>query len=206
MDNRQRRFSSLVAAVSSKLPSVLHVASGASSPAELSIEEDGKEEEERELKAYLEGQRREYLDERKQLTEYEWKGGESYVRLVATLSGGAFGLSLAFVEKLAPHPSQQTAWYILVAWVAFIASLILILAAHLTSQHSMRVERSARDSDWDYLDAKYNRKVQPPADAPAPPGNPWSPGTSWLNGSALVAFVVGAVFLAMFTWSNLPVS
>lgn len=152
---------------------------------------------------YLENRRKEYIDERESLIELEWRGGDSFVKTMPTLSAGALGLSLAFLEKLAPKPQLYTLAYIRGTWIAFALSLGLILAGHLASQRSMQKQRDIIDEDWTrQANANPDSNAEPPAGNPAA-NNVWSPITFWLNVLSLVAFMLGTILLAVFSWLNL---
>jgi len=119
--------------------------------------------------------------ERKRLTDLHEKATDSFDRAVMTLSGGALGISLAFIHDVAPHPHHK--WVLGVGWIMFAASLLLILLSFLTSERAI-VGMVAR------LDR---------AEAEIPRGK-W---TDYLNWASASAFILGVVFLVLFAWLNL---
>lgn len=52
-----------------------------------------------------------------------------------TLSGGALGISLAFIHDVSPHPHHEG--WVAVSWTLLAASLLLILTSFLTSQGAL---------------------------------------------------------------------
>jgi hypothetical protein len=153
----------------------------------------------------MENRRREYVDERKTLIELEWRGGDSFVKALTTLSAGALGLSLAFVEKLAPRPQADTLVFLGGAWASFALSLAFVLAGHLTSQCSMRRQRQVEDRAWitqarRFRAADDGSEAEDGVDEP----NRWAVATNWLNALSLGVFIAGTVMLALFSWANLP--
>jgi hypothetical protein len=68
---------------------------------------------------------------RQWLAENHHAASQYYDKAVMTLSGGALGLSLAFVKDIAPDPEET--WALVGAWASFAASLLFIF----TSQGSI---------------------------------------------------------------------
>src|SRR5258708_18743593 len=58
-----------------------------------------------------------YVDERKVLVEGEQSNSAEFDKSILTLSAGALGLSLVFLEKIAPDPLLETIPYIASAWI-----------------------------------------------------------------------------------------
>ena len=134
-----------------------------------------------------------YLDQRQALIDIEVDASNRLDRGIITLSGGALGLSLTFIEKIAPNPSQSTIWLLGLSWFSLLATLLISLTSHLTSQSAMRRQRDilALELDDDTL----------PEDAKK---NSMSGITNGLNILAMVFFSLGVVFLCTFTLLNLP--
>ena len=147
--------------------------------------------------------RREYNDERGRLIELEWRTADSFVKTITGLSAGALGLSLAFVEKLAPRPP---AYPLLAggAWLAFAVSLGLILVAHLTGRWSMRRQRRIIYQDQINQAGAARSPEDGESAQTSEPANTWASITSWLDALALLAFLVGTGLLVTFGWLNFP--
>ena len=98
-----------------------------------------------------------------------------------TLSGGALGISLAFIHDVAPHPRDK--WVLGLGWIMFAASLLLILLSFLTSERAVvgmvgRIDRNETEI----------------------PRGKW---TDYLNWASAGAFILGVIFLVLFAWLNL---
>jgi hypothetical protein len=119
--------------------------------------------------------------ERKRLTDLHEKATDSFDRAVMTLSGGALGISIAFVHDVAPHPTHK--WSLGIAWACFAASLLLILWSFLTSERA--IVRIVGQHDLDAQEIQRGRV------------------TDFLNWGAAGTFVIGVVFLVLFALLNL---
>ena len=73
--------------------------------------------------------------ERKRLTDLHEKATDAFDKAVMTLSGGALGISIAFIHDVAHHPRYKGV--IAAAWGAFSLSLLLILLSFLTSERAI---------------------------------------------------------------------
>lgn len=142
---------------------------------------------------------RAYLDERQSLLAAELDNARSFDRWVVTLSGGALGLSIAFVKDLvAPGPATAV-WMLGVSWLLFGASI----GSALTSIH---VSQNAHERFREILDrvaaegghAFFNR-VRKEHEAEKLPK--W---IDHLNRASIVSFIGGMVLLAIFVIANLP--
>lgn len=130
-----------------------------------------------------------YLAERNTLIEQEFDLAQKLDQYLVGLAGGAFGLSIAFVQQIAPAPVAGSTDWICAAWVSFVVSLIATVVSLWTGQ---RAYRQARDILDDML-----------SDDMEPPRNWWSIATNVLNLIGLIAFVVGALLLAHFAALNM---
>ena len=70
-------------------------------------------------------------DYRDVLTALETKSQTEYDRLVVALSGGALGISFAFVERFVGDDPPLALWALMAAWVAWVCSLALVLGITL---------------------------------------------------------------------------
>lgn len=131
-----------------------------------------------------------YFRERTTLIEMEQKSADQHDKAVLNLSTGALGLSLTFIDKIAPDPAASTLWLVGAAWISFIVCIFVMLLSFLTSQSACRRQR-------DLLDGEYSNGY-PPDDV-----NKWSTGTHYLNFVAYACFVFGVIFLSCFSWANL---
>jgi hypothetical protein len=125
-------------------------------------------------------------DERTWLKRADHTASRDFDRAVMTLAAGALGLSIAFIQNIAPHPVHKV--WLALSWSLFASSLVLILSSLLTSQHALRCEMR-------YLDSSEE-------DAGMPGG--WLGHlTTQLNWFAAGAFVLGVGALVVFAFLNL---
>ncbi len=122
-------------------------------------------------------------DTRKDYVESEHHAQDQFDKAVLTLSGGAFGVSFAFMNDVVGDDPHYLLW-ILLAWSAWGLSITLILITFYTSNEAFR--RAIRNLD----EGKEN-------------GGVWSTATSWLNFFAGTLFVLGVLFLVLFVALNL---
>ena len=97
-----------------------------------------------------------------------------------TLSGGALGISIAFIHNVAPHPKHT--WVIGVSWTLFAMSLLLILVSFLTSEQA--IVRMVTQHD------EGNKNI------------PRGELTDYLNWASAGTFVLGVIFLVIFALTN----
>lgn len=75
---------------------------------------------------------------RTQLIDAEQKAQEDYDKTVLTLSGGALGVSFAFVKDILPSDSVVSQSILLLAWICWTLSIAFVLASHFSSQLALR--------------------------------------------------------------------
>jgi hypothetical protein len=127
---------------------------------------------------------------RARLQELEQKAQEAYDHAVLALSGGALGVSLAFLKDIVKPGQAQDAWLAGIAWAAWCASLACTLWSHYWSTRALR--RAVEELDAG--EAKRKSRLGGLADEL----------TVGLNFAAGVAFIIGAASFAMFAFRNLP--
>lgn len=137
-------------------------------------------------------ERETYLEERKSLVEAEREAAGSFDKAMITLSAGALGLSITFIRELAPMPQSETVALLIIAWGGFIVALLSTLSSFLFSQSAMRRQRDILDLDYEGA---------PPAQAMK---NIPATITNMLNWFSIACFIIGVIFLALFSISNLP--
>ena len=112
-------------------------------------------------------------------------------KYILALAAGTFGLSLLFVERIAPHPKDGTEWLLIAAWVAFGASILSTLVSFLLSQESCSKE-------IEILDGKYRGDIKDEKEIK----NRFVTWTKWLNRVSMFLFIVGVIFLITFSALN----
>lgn len=123
-------------------------------------------------------------DYRNWLVKAHHEASKDFDKAIITLSGGALGLSLAFVKQIAPQPIRSSSW-MMASWLLFSASLLAILFSFLTSQATLKNGIKSLDNGgaegWTGLASR---------------------ATVWLNYIAALTLVAGVIALITFAWFN----
>jgi len=133
-----------------------------------------------------------YLEERKSLIEQKIEGATSFDKSILTLSSGALGLSLLFIEKIAPEIKPGTTCLLVLAWVFFGLSILSTLISFLTSQ-------SACDKQVEILEALF---CEDAGDKSKCGQNKYAYVTQLLNYGSIAIFIIGVIFLIVFSSIN----
>jgi hypothetical protein len=123
---------------------------------------------------------------RDQLLGTAEKAQELFDRTLLTLSGGALGVSFAFVKQFVGQTPMLDRPWLVTAWAAWVGSLVTSLLSHYASV--LAHERAIVDVDHD-RDGKLGKALN------------WS--VRILNGLSLVGFLSGLGFMAAFVHQNL---
>lgn len=136
-----------------------------------------------------------YLAERKSLIDAEREESRLFDRAILTLAAGAFGLSLTFIRQIVPDIKPRIVYLLILAWSGFCVSLLSTLISFLTSQSACSKQREILEEEYcnDYSNQ----------DKKAKSGNKAAIWTKRLNVLSIVAFIIGVVFLAVFSTINL---
>lgn len=132
-----------------------------------------------------------YLRRRNFLIDVEREASRHFDKYILTLAAGTFGLSLLFVERIAPHPKDGTEWLLIAAWVAFGASILSTLVSFLSGQESCSKE-------IEILDGKYRGDTKDEKEIK----NRFVTWTKRLNRVSMFLFIVGVIFLIIFSALN----
>ena len=135
---------------------------------------DAEERAERERR----GRRRRLLEGR------QGKAQDAYDQALLKLSGGALGLSFAFVRQIGGEDPRMVCaleW----AWALWIVSLVCVLLSHYSSERAMDIAIGQVDAGCES------------------DGGWWDKATGMLNPVGGLAFVVGAILAGVFMVSNL---
>ncbi|CAB1065866.1 hypothetical protein D1BOALGB6SA_10665 [Olavius sp. associated proteobacterium Delta 1] len=125
---------------------------------------------------------------RKQLIEIEQKVGESFLKTILALSGGALGLSFAFIKNVVGAGPIKSSCTIIVAWTLLTASLASVLISLYLGTLSYRRAIIQVDND------KIREEI---------PGGKIAKFMPILNFFSTLFFVSGVVFLFIFAFKNL---
>ena len=132
-----------------------------------------------------------YLEERKSLIDAEREQSRLFDKAILALAGGAFGLSVTFIREIVPNNKPEKPYYLALAWLFFCASMLSTLISFLTSQHACSRQRELLEIN----DTEEDRTVQMQNRAAT-----WT----WrLNVCSIVLFILGVIFLAVFSIINL---
>jgi hypothetical protein len=136
-----------------------------------------------------------YLEERKSLVDAEREQSRLFDKAILTLAGGAFGLSLTFIKEIISSNKPVQIYWLILAWICFCSSMLSTLISFLTSQSACSTQR-------DILEATYlgNHAEQ---DGKSERMNSAAIWTKRLNVFSILTFIVGAVFLSIFSIVNL---
>jgi len=127
-------------------------------------------------------------DYRKMLEGCAFQSANYYDTALMSLSGGALGVSFAFIKDIVPSPASDTIIWLWFAWLSLGGSLSAIILSMLFSQQSIRTAIKQIDDG-----TIYDKK----------PGGIFSYVTiilTWLSG---IMFVLGVILLSYFAKTNL---
>lgn len=125
---------------------------------------------------------------RRQLLTLEQKSTEAFDKAVLSLSGGALGLSIAFLNNgFAPNRAGLTG-FLLGAWIFWASSLILTLISFWLSARAMQL--AVKQLDEGRLPQEH-------------PGGLWDKATKLLTPLGGVGFIGGVGLMIFFVHSNL---
>lgn len=130
---------------------------------------------------------------REKLQALEQRMQSQYDKAVMALSGGALGISMAFLKDIAlrqgAHQSVYGGGYLLAAWISWGFSVTCTLYSYYTS--TLALQRAIKQTD----EEKIHTTVV---------GGRFNIVTKILNASAGSLFMVGVIFLVVFVWKNFP--
>lgn len=112
-----------------------------------------------------------------------------YDKGLMTLSGGALGISLAFVKEVIGKKTIHDGGWFVGAWVLWGLSLTFVLASYFTSTKSLRNAADSVGNQTIYLDLAKCR---------------WRRATICLNLASGLAFIAGVACIVLFIFLNMP--
>jgi len=133
-----------------------------------------------------------YLKIRQAYDEAELEVSGRYDKWILTLSGGALGLSITFIDKIAKNPTLDTLFWLKFSWACLVISLLAALLSLVTSQSAIRENRKE-------LDLAHSENRAPNLSFPR-----WFTCiTNGLNWGSLFMFILGVIFLCIFSFQNI---
>jgi cytochrome b subunit of formate dehydrogenase len=133
-----------------------------------------------------------YLEHRQSLQQTLHDQARSLDKGILTLSSGALGLSIAFIDKIAPHPVCWTKGVLAASWVLFAFAVLSTLFSFLTSQASHR----RLIEEWDFT---WSNQKEPEGHAK----DYADVLTRCLNVASVLLFFAGVFALVIFAIGNL---
>lgn len=128
------------------------------------------------------------MDEyRQHLVLAEQKAQEDYDKTLIYLSGGALGISFAFIDKLTAGPPFAWQWLLFLAWTSWVVSLVIMLASFLLSREALRC--AIEEVDQNKVGSR--------------PGGIFTKWTEVFNRLGGICFLIGLVTIGIFVWINL---
>ena len=134
------------------------------------------------------------LEDRKLGVERLGRTSQALDRAILTLASGALILSITFLDLLS-GPRPVGILLLVIAWLYFVTSILTTALSHWTSQkatHAYLVRMDMADDIRGEAAEEANVEVVR-----------WDSYTVWLNGTSLVCFSLGIVFLTAFAIMNL---
>jgi len=136
-----------------------------------------------------------FLEERKELLATAKEAATQYAKAIMTLSAGALALSLTFMKDIVPCPAPKTLAYLKLSWGSFSASLTLIVISFLLSEFAfIKQVEVTKGALLPENSEKENNKWS---------SNPYRSPIVILNILSLITFLLGVIFLVLFSLLNL---
>jgi hypothetical protein len=133
-----------------------------------------------------------YKDFEAELFKREVSNAEAYDKSVMMYATGALALSLTFIKDLLPPGKAVYMWALNGSWIAFLASLIVVVASYMVGQKALSTQR----------ELAYKYYVEGDDDSLRPELNPWAAVTNWLNLGSGAFFILGAALMTLFVACN----
>lgn len=133
------------------------------------------------------------LEERKSLLFAILEQAKSFDRWILTLTGGTFGLSLIFINQIAPNPKSGTIGFLVTGWVFFALSILSTLLSFLFSQEACYEQIK---NIHKLISSEIDRSKELPL-------NIYGRITKGLNYCSMITFLIGVAFLVTFATLNL---
>ena len=123
---------------------------------------------------------------RQHLVEARQKAYEDFDKTVFALSGGALGISFAFIDKIVGEAPIVSSGLLLAAWFCWVASLTVVLASFYLSVRALSAAIRRHDEK-----------------TPKPERTAFALLTEIANGLGALLFVVGLICMVLFVVPNL---
>jgi hypothetical protein len=122
------------------------------------------------------------------LIEIEGKAQEDFDKTVLSLSGGALGISFAFIKDIVGDDPLIFTGYLIAAWVVWASSVTCVLSSYFFSQQALRKTIKQIDQGAIYSETT---------------GGAFSKITAILNAAGGLLFLAGVILIVIFAFYNL---
>ena len=136
-----------------------------------------------------------YIQHRRDLILGKCEQYRSFDKNILTLASGGLGLSIIFVQHVAPKPVCWSFPFLILTWVCLLLSILSTLISFLTSQEAF--EKRIADLD------KQQSSPEQGSESAMSPNDSWSSWTRRFNIASLVTFWLGVVFFTVFAAPNI---
>lgn len=124
------------------------------------------------------------VEYRDRLLDAEQRSQGEFDKLLASLSGGALGVSFAFMDKFVKDGSPVHPWLLKLSWGLWVLSLLTVLVSHIMSASALR--EAVRQIDSGVKPGGWRDKL-----------------VGGLNWTGCALFVGGATSAGLFVFANL---
>lgn len=128
------------------------------------------------------------IDFRKALVAARHESQNNFDKHIISLSGGALGVSIAFIHNVIGDKGIKMQDYLLWAWIFWLACISFVLFSFYSSR--LAYDRAIRQIDMNTIHTEH-------------PGGKWNKLTSVLNFLAGLSFILGTVSIIVFANHNL---
>ena len=129
-----------------------------------------------------------WAEHRKLLVSADQKSQEDFDKTVLTLSGGALGISFAFLKDIIGTEPIHYAALLITSWSAWGLSMLCVLTSYFCSHMAIRRMIRQIDEDTFHIEKK---------------GGAWRDATASLNVVGAVFFIAGVLSITVFAAKNL---
>lgn len=125
---------------------------------------------------------------RDDLVKAEQRSLQDYDKTLLSLSGGALGISFAFITEIIGDDPIHTSWLLMTAWGIWGISILCTLSSFYVSHLALRTAITQVDNDNIYAQT---------------PGGIFATLTKLLNAASGLLFLAGFVFMLAFVSNNM---
>jgi len=133
----------------------------------------------------MDNQMKEYRDH---LVLSEKEAQRDFDKTVFTLSGGAIGVSFAFITDIVNPETLVSLPCLIISWSSWAASLLCVLLSYYSSHMALR--KTINQVDQDKIRKEH-------------PGGTFDKITAFLNAAGGILFLIGLISMIIFVQKNL---